>query len=120
MAAVLALAACQSGGGAGDGAEPAPVTVPEPGTVLVVVELAVDYEPEAELGPREVADQRAEIAEAQDAVLAELGEHGELAGRPQRLPQLALRVDEEGLRLLDASPYVRGVEANEPEPPTGS
>ena len=107
-------------GGAGDGAEPVPVPVPEAGSVLVVVELAVEYEPEAALGPREVAAQRARIAEAQDAVLAGLGEHGELAGRPERLPQLALRVDEQGLRVLETSPYILDVETNEPEPPAGS
>jgi hypothetical protein len=88
--------------------------------VLVVVELAVPYRPEAELGHDAIAAQRAAIAGAQDALLAELGQHGELAGRPGRLPQLALRVDEEGLRTLARSRLVRDLEANAPEPPAGS
>jgi len=88
--------------------------------VLVVVELALPYRPEAELGREAIAAQRAAIAGAQDALLAELGEHGEVAGRPERLPQLALRVDEEGLRTLARSRLVRDVEANAPEPPAGS
>jgi hypothetical protein len=85
--------------------------------VLVVVELAVPYRPEAELGPDAIAAQRAAIAGAQEAVLGELGEHGTPAGRPERLPQLAVRVDEEGLAILSRSPRVRRVEGNEPEPP---
>lgn len=88
--------------------------------MLVVVELDVPYRPEAELEPDDAAAQRAAIAEAQEAVLAELGDHGQAAGRPGRLPQLALRVDEEGLRKLARSPLVRRVESNEPEPPAGS
>jgi hypothetical protein len=116
VAAALLLAACVGqGGGGGSQAGDAPA-----GSVLVVVELAVPYEPEAGLSPEEREAQRAAIAQAQDALLAELGGHAELAGRPERLPQLALRVDREGLRLLEASPSVRRVEPDEPEPPAGS
>lgn len=126
MVALLALAACDSGRGEGSATQAGepPSTLleeaEEEGAVLVVVELDVPYRPEAELGRDAIAAQRAAIVEAQEAVLAELGEHGEVAGRPERLPQLALRVDEEGLRVLARSPYVRELEANEPEPPSGS
>ena len=132
-ALVLALGSCGGdGGGAGSGGEDAPASAARPvppsvareaeeqGTVLVVVLLAVEYAPEAELGRDGVAAQRAEIAETQDAVLRSLGEHGRLAGRPERLPQLAVRVDAEGLEILAASPDVAAVEANEPEPPAPS
>ncbi len=109
LAVVLAAAAC---GGEGEAREePASHAVPpglveeaeERGTVLVVVELA--------------AEGAEEIAEAQEALLAELGEHGEAAGRPERVPQLGVRVDAQGLAILGGSPYVLRVEANEPEPP---
>jgi len=79
----------------------------------------VPYRPEAELdGKAEVEAQRAAIARAQDDLLSELdGHHVEVAGRPQRLPQLALAVDEGGLRALARSRLVRDLEGNVPEPP---
>ena len=109
---MLALAAC-GGGGAEEGSTPPAGSVPpslvqeaeERGTVLVVV--ALD------------ARGRAEIAAVQDELLASLGEHGEVAGRPERIPQLAVRVDAEGLEILSRSPSVVAVEPNEPEPAGG-
>lgn len=109
---VLALAAC--GGGKEQGSTPPGHAVPpslveeaeEQGSVLVVV--ALD------------ARGRAEIAAAQEELLDSLGEHGEVAGRPERVPQLAVRVDAEGLEILSRSPAVVAVEPNEPEPAGGS
>ena len=77
------------------------------------------YRPEAELdGKAQVEAQRAAIARAQDDLLAELDGHDvEVAGRPTRLPQLALAVDEGGLRALARSRLVRDLEGNVPEPP---
>ena len=121
---LLALGACT-----GSAERPATAAESEPpadlldaarerGTVLVVVELAVPYRPEAELDKAEVEAQRAAIARAQDDLLAELDGHDvEVAGRPQRLPQLALAVDEGGLRALARSRLVGGLEGNVPEPP---
>lgn len=91
------------------------------GSVGVIVTLAVDYRPEAELSRDDVTAQRRAIAEAQDRLLASLrGSRYTVAARYRSLPQIALRVDERGLRVLIGSPLVRSMAANETSAPTGT
>lgn len=89
------------------------------GSVLVIVELAIPYRPEAELDdPEAVQKQRADIARAQDELLASLeGNDVTVAARYERLPQIALGVDEAALRVLLGSHLVEGIQLNRPEPP---
>lgn len=86
--------------------------VRERGSVRVLLTLAVDYTPEAELvDPDVVRAQRARITETQQRLLAELGPYRtDLLARPERLPQLVLAVDEPALRHLLGSPSVAIVE----------
>lgn len=93
----------------------------ERGSVRVILSLAVDYTPEAELsGPDAVRTQRARIADAQQRVLAGLDPYrADVNSRPERWPLLAVAVDEPGLRHLLGSPLVKSVQHDKPQPPTG-
>jgi hypothetical protein len=89
------------------------------GSVLVIVDLAIPYRPEAELGsPEAIRRQRAEIAAAQEALLASLeGHEVTVSARYEFVPQIALGVDEAALRILIASDLASDIQLNEAEPP---
>jgi hypothetical protein len=92
--------------------------VREAGSVRVIVGLALEVRPEAELTAAAAAAQRQRIAAAQDSLLAELGTEGiTVIRRYQRLPQLALQVDETRLCRLLASARVASVHADREDPP---
>jgi len=114
---------------AGSGGTPTPAAsasalldaVRERGSVRVLLSLAVDYTPEADLpDPDAVRAQRARITETQQRLLAELGPYRtDLLARPERLPQLVLAVDEPALRHLLGSPFVATVEPDTRRSGTG-
>lgn len=96
-------------------------TAPEPvGWREVIVDLAVDWRPEAELTPDQVQDQRARIEGAQDALVADLGAHARLRRRFDATPQMAVSVNEQGSAILAASPLVARVHADRDDAPTGT
>lgn len=83
----------------------------------VIVDLDVPWQPEAGLTEDGVRAQRQEIADAQDSVLAELeGCEYEVVERYQATPQMAIRVDDDCLVLLEDSDLVSGVNADQPDP----
>jgi hypothetical protein len=85
-----------------------------------VVTLAVGFVPEARLSEAAASAQRARIRAAERALLRELeGSESTVVARYDRLPQLALLVDDDGLARLRRSSLVEAVQANRPEPPTG-
>ncbi len=89
-------------------------TARQRGTVGVIVTLAITYRPEGELPDQDaVQRQHAEIEAAQRRLLDELKPFKtELVTQYRRLPQLALKVDEAGMRHLSASPLVKSVHEN--------
>jgi hypothetical protein len=91
------------------------------GQVQVIVDLAVDWRPEAELGSdEEVAEQRAAIRATQDAVVEMLTDtQFEIVALYEATPQMALRVDTPALELLRASDLVSQVTEDVPAAPTG-
>lgn len=103
-------------------AGPAPAA-PTPGPSArrgVIVDLAVQWQPEGELAPTEVAEQRARIAQAQDELLGDLGAHGEVRRRYETTPQLAVTVDEQGYAILQAHRLVERVHDDRADAPTGN
>jgi hypothetical protein len=131
--ALAALVALAGGCGEGGGASPWPAdsgtgpyaglltTARTEGSVLVIVDLAIPFTPEANLSPEAVGRQRQAIARAQDDLLRALSGHSvTTSARYDRLPQIALRVDEPALRILIASPLVRRIQANVPVAPAGT
>lgn len=83
----------------------------------VIVDLDVPWEPEAGLTEDQVTAQRDEIAEAQDAIVAELdGCEYEVVEKYEATPQMALRVDEDCLARLKDSDLVSAVNADQPDP----
>jgi hypothetical protein len=108
-----------SGGAPGDRCPDGPLleAVRQAGTVRVIIGLALDIRPEADLTPQEVSDQRDRIATEQDRVLAEVGADSRVVRRYERLPQLALEVSEAGLCRLLASPSVRSVQLDREDAP---
>jgi hypothetical protein len=130
LAALVALAgACAEGGGASPGPAASSAgpyarllkAARTEGSVLVIVDLAIPFTPEANLSPAAVGRQRQAIAQAQDGLLQALSGHRVMtSARYDRLPQIALRVDEPALRILIASPLVRRIQANVPVPPAGT
>jgi hypothetical protein len=131
--AVAALLALAGGCGEGGGATSSPAdtgtgtyaglltTARTEGSLLVIVDLAIPFTPEANLSPEAVGRQRGAIARAQDDLLRALSGHrGITSARYDHLPQIALRVDEPALRILIASPLVRRIQANVPVPPAGT
>lgn len=91
------------------------------GLVRLVVTVAVAYVPEAELpDPAAVRRQRDRIADAQRRLLAELARYRvEVLTRYERLPQLALTVDEPALRHLIGSPLVVHIQPDRPDSTAG-
>ena len=88
------------------------------GTVSVIVDLDVEYRPEAELSPEAVQEQRERIARAQRRLVNDLvGHRVEIAARYERLPQIALVVDEGALEILVDHPLVRAVHHDVPDAP---
>ena len=103
-------------------AGPAPAG-PTPGPSArrgVIVDLAVQWQPEGELAPTEVDEQRARIAQAQDELLRDLDAHGELRRRYETTPQLAVTVDEQGYAILRAHRLVERVHDDRADAPTGN
>ena len=79
------------------------------------------FTPEANLSPEAIGRQREAIARAQDDLLRALSGHRvTISARYDRLPLIALRVDEPALRVLISSPLVRKIQANLPVPPAGT
>jgi hypothetical protein len=90
------------------------------GSLGVVVTLAVPFTPEGRLSREQIERQRRAIAEAQTRLLDELGRfQTRLTTRFDSTPQLVLVVDEAALRHLLASPRVRHIQENAPQPPGG-
>jgi hypothetical protein len=132
MAPTIALALCLLLAGCGregsPGAGPSPDASADAvglreeasraGTVAVIVDLDVEYRPEAGLSPEAVREQRARIARAQRRLVDDLaGHHVELAARYERLPQIALVVGEEALEILLDHPLVKAVHPNAADAP---
>ncbi|WP_162907712.1 hypothetical protein [Allorhizocola rhizosphaerae] len=91
----------------------------ERGSVRVIVTLAIPYRPEGELPQDAVQKQRAEIEAAQRRLLDELKPFKvELNRQYNRLPQLALTVDEAGMRHLATSPLVKSVQEDKADSTT--
>ncbi|MEO3744435.1 hypothetical protein [Plantactinospora sp. B5E13] len=90
------------------------------GVVRLVVTVAVAHVPEAELpDPAAVRRQRDRIADVQRRLLAELAPYQvEVLTRYERLPQLALTVDEPALRHLIGSPLVVHIQPDRPDSTT--
>lgn len=86
----------------------------EKGSVRVIVTLSIPWRPEGELPDQDaVQRQRAEIETAQRRLLDELKPFKvELDRQYERLPQLALTVDEAAVRHLATSPLVKSVHEN--------
>lgn len=119
-------------------AEPPPEPTPEPpeqeldcpsnqlrdelhaadGELRVIVTLAVDTAPEAELAEEEIREQRAAINAAQEQLIDQLADtEAEVVRRFERYPQLVVRVDEQALCHLLRADLVDDVTVDEPEPP---
>lgn len=82
----------------------------------VIVDLAVAWDPEDGLSDEE----RADIAEAQQEVLRLLeGTSFSVIRLYEITPQMALAVDDEGLKRLETSDLVASVAPNVLDPPTG-
>jgi hypothetical protein len=97
---------------------PLRVAAREAESLRLIVALAVDTRPEAELDERQVSEQRQRISEAQDRLLQELGGSGViLIRRYDRLPQLALQVSEPALCHLLTSPLVRDLQLDREDVP---
>lgn len=108
---LLVGAACS--GGSGDvttAPSPPPAQVSDPlreiardeGTVRVIVDLAVERDPDGTWSEKAIAD-------AQRKLLAALGAGATVAARYETTPQLALEVDERALKELRASPLVLAI-----------
>ena len=91
------------------------------GMVAVIVDLSVEWEPEAQLESEEaVAEQREGIRDAQNAIVELLEDtEFEVTRLYQSTPQMALTVDAEGLDRLHGSVLVENVNEDEPDPPSG-
>lgn len=86
------------------------------GLAEVILSLAVPWEPEDGLSEEEIAA----IAEAQEEVLRLLeGTRFRVIRLYQITPQIALGVDEDGLKRLERSPLVAVVSPNTLDPATG-
>lgn len=95
-------------------------TARDQGSLGVIVTLAIpSYRPEGELPDQDaVQRQHAEIEAAQSRLLDELKPFKvELIEQYERLPQLALNVDEAAMRHLVTSPLVASVHENKAEAP---
>ena len=90
------------------------------GSLLVLAELALPkpFTAEAETSPADVAEQRAAIAAASDAVLAALEGTGTQVGATfTTLPYMAVRVDAEALAELASLPEVASIQEDVPAAP---
>ena len=99
-----------------------PTTTVDPADLTeVIIDLAVAWQPEPELGSDEaIAKQRAAIAEAQQQVIELLeGTSFRVIELYEMTPQRALAVDGEGIFRMNTSDIVVGVSVDVPEPPTG-
>ena len=91
----------------------------EHGSVRVIVQLKVAALPEGQLGGGDaVVSQRQAIAAAQSALLAELaGSSYRVVRTYETIPFLALEVSADGVRILEGSALVAGVEEDRLESP---
>lgn len=86
----------------------------------IIVDLAVEWRPEAELDADEVAEQRETIRIAQQKVLKLLeGTDFQVNRAYQSTPQIALSIDAEGRDRLNRSSLVENVNEDIPDPPSG-
>lgn len=83
----------------------------------VIVDLAVDWRPEAGLDDTERAAQRRRVQAAENAILRTLGKHGRLRRQLHASGQLALAVDDKGLSILGDLDPVAAVHRDTPAPP---
>lgn len=89
--------------------------------VAVIVDLSLDWQPEAELDSEEaVAEQRQAIRDTQDAIVEMLdGTEFEINRLYQATPQMALVVDAEAFDRLNESQLVANVNEDVADPPSG-
>lgn len=114
-AAVLAAAAAGCGGNANGAPAPRGTTAPGETALLEAVRAEGRLPVIVRLRTRGLG-----IRATQQKVIRLLaGTASRVTTRYERLPLLALVVDERGLRRLLASPLVRDVQRNVPDPPTG-
>ncbi|MFN2589054.1 MAG: hypothetical protein ABR613_13190 [Actinomycetota bacterium] len=110
LIALLVTTACSGGEPAAPSAPPAvdPLldTARREGTVAVVVDLAVEREPDGTWDARKVVM-------AQRALLAELGRGVTITARYETSPRLALELTERALKKLRASPVVAAIHLDE-------
>jgi len=85
----------------------------------VIIDLAVDWRPEAELNAEEASAQRTRFEEAERAVLEALGDHGQPQRQLRATGQISLLVDETGLEILRGHPEVAAIHQDQDDPPTG-
>lgn len=82
----------------------------------MIVDLAVEWQPESELSDDEVRAQRARVQQAEDEVLRALGPHGRLRRQLHETAQTSLLVDADGLAMLRRHPRVVKVQEDRAEP----
>lgn len=92
-------------------------TAPAPLKHAVIVDLAVDWQPEGGLDADERAAQRRRIQAAEDAIVRALGEHGRVRRQLHASGQVALAVDDTGLSVLGDLDQVAAVHVDTPAPP---
>lgn len=93
--------------------------VAEQGTINLIVGLKLPkgFTPEGYLDARGVAEQRAAIRQAQNALLASLGSGAQAYARYEFIPFMALRVNSAAWELLTLSPLVNSIAEDVPVPP---
>lgn len=92
--------------------------VAEQGTINLIVGLKLPkgFTPEGYLDARGVAEQRAAIRQAQDALLASLGSGAHAYARYEFIPFMAVRVNSAAWELLTLSPLVNSIAEDVPVP----
>lgn len=83
----------------------------------VIVDLAADWRPEAELDDEGRAAQRRRIQAAENAIVRALGEHGRVRRQLHTSGQVALAVDDKGLSILRGLHEVAAIHMDRPDPP---
>lgn len=92
-------------------------TAPAPLKHAVIVDLAVDWQPEGGLDAEERAAQRQRIQAAENAIVRALGEHGRVRRQLHASGQVALAVDDKGLSVLGDLDQVAAIHEDTPAPP---
>jgi hypothetical protein len=107
--------------GTGTSTMPDATAEPRADMTSVIVSLAGDWSPEADLpAPEDVTRQRAQIAALQQDVMEMLrGTQFVMVRLYEITPQMALQVDAAALERLRQSKLVAAVDADTPDPATG-